>query len=128
MIQIGSYLIIGAEARSSSANIIQPFDALWWALVTITTVGYGDKYPVTNLGRIIGAIVILLGVIMFSVLTSFFTSKFYERGQEQSEQLLTTAEFDLQEVHRLLERQNASLEQLETRLERIEKKLDQETE
>lgn len=128
VIQIGSYLIIGAEARSSSANIIQPFDALWWALVTITTVGYGDKYPVTNLGRIIGAIVILLGVIMFSVLTSFFTSKFYERGQEQSEQLLTTAEFDLQEVHRLLERQNASLEQLETRLERIEKKLDQETE
>jgi voltage-gated potassium channel len=127
VIQIGSYLIIGAEARSANANIIQPLDALWWALVTVTTVGYGDKFPVTNIGRIISTLVILLGVIMFSVLTSFFTSKFRARGQADSEQLLATAELDLLEIHKLLERQNSTLDQLENRLERIEKKLDQKT-
>ena len=95
--------------------------------MTVTTVGYGDKFPVTNIGRIIGTLVILLGVIMFSVLTSFFTSKFRARGQADSEQLLATAELDLLEINKLLERQNSTLDQLENRLERIEKKLDQKT-
>ena len=124
VMQIGSYLIIGVEAQSTNANILLPLDALWWTLVTITTVGYGDKFPVTDLGRIIGALVILLGVIMFSVLTSFFTSKFHERDQAKSERLLTTAELDLQELRALLERQASTLEQIETRLERIEGKMD----
>ena len=127
VIQIGSYLIIGAEARSANANIDHPLDALWWALVTVTTVGYGDKYPTTNLGRVIGGLVILIGVVMFSVLTSFFTNKFQARGQADSEQLLTAAKKDLQEIHKLLERQNATLDQLDTRLERIEKKIDQDS-
>jgi voltage-gated potassium channel len=127
VIQIGSYLVIGVESRSANANIVEPLDALWWALVTVTTVGYGDKFPVTNLGRVIGALTILLGVIMFSVLTSFFTSKFFERGQADSEQLLTTAELDIQALHDLLKRQSASLEQMETRLERIEEKIDHES-
>ena len=127
VIQLGSYLVIGAESRAAEANIVKPLDALWWALVTVTTVGYGDKYPVTNLGRIIGALVILLGVIMFSVLTSFFTSKFYERGQAQSERMLTTGELDLQDLHILLKQQSTTLEQLEKRLESIEEKLNQET-
>jgi len=124
VIQIGSYLMIGAESRSADATITKPFDALWWALVTVTTVGYGDKYPVTNMGRVIGALVILLGVIMFSVLTSFFSSKFYERGQADSEQLLNTAEIDLQELHSLIEQQSNTLAKLEVRLESIDQKID----
>ena len=124
VIQIGSFLMIGAESRSADATITKPFDALWWALVTVTTVGYGDKYPVTNMGRGIGALVILLGVIMFSVLTSFFTSKFHERGQADSDQLLISAEIDLQELHGLLEQQSSTLGKLEARLESIEQKID----
>ncbi|MBK5108441.1 MAG: potassium channel family protein [Anaerolineales bacterium] len=128
VIQIGSFLMIGAESRSADATITKPLDALWWALVTVTTVGYGDKYPVTNMGRVIGALVILLGVIMFSVLTSFFTSKFYERGQADSEQLLTSAEFDLKELYSLLEQQSSTLGKLEARLESIEQKIDSSSE
>jgi voltage-gated potassium channel len=126
VIEFGSYLMIGVESESTIANISAPLDALWWSVVTITTVGYGDTYPVTNLGRIIGTLVILLGVIMFSALTSFFTSKFSERGQSDSEKLTTTAEIDLQELHALLERQSTTLAQLENRLERIEGKIDRE--
>jgi voltage-gated potassium channel len=124
VLQIGSYLIIGVEARSMNANITHPVDALWWALVTVTTVGYGDRYPVTDLGRVIGSLTILLGVIMFSVLTSFFTSKFYAYDQADSEQMQKTAATDIQELQEVLERQTAALEQIETRLVRIEKKID----
>jgi voltage-gated potassium channel len=123
VIQFGSYFIIGVESASDIANITAPLDALWWSVVTITTVGYGDTFPVTNLGRVIGSLVIFLGVIMFSALTSFFTNKFSERGQADSEKLLTAAEFDIRELHSMLENQTRTLEALERRLERIEGKI-----
>lgn len=126
VIQIGSYLIIGIELRSPGGNITAPLDALWWALVTVTTVGYGDKYPVTNAGRVIGALVILIGVVMFSVLTSFFSSKFYERTNHGTQEVHAEAEPGAAELQALLERQTLSLEQIEARLERIEKHLQRE--
>ena len=71
VLQFGSYVIIGIESPSSLANITTPLDAIWWVFVTITTVGYGDKFPVTSSGRIIGTLVIIIGVVLFSVLTGF---------------------------------------------------------
>lgn len=127
ILQVGSYLIIGVESRAANANIVMPLDALWWALVTVTTVGYGDKFPVTNLGRIVGTFVILIGVIMFSVLTSFFTSKFSERREVDSEQSLSDTKVDVLELHRILEQQSSTLEDLAARLERIEHKIDPDT-
>ncbi len=55
------------------------FDAIWWSLVTITTVGYGDLYPVTFWGRIIGIVFILLGFIVFSTFTAFIASNFIDK-------------------------------------------------
>jgi len=124
VLQVGSYLIIGVESRAANSNIIMPLDALWWALVTVTTVGYGDKFPVTNLGRLVGTFVILIGVIMFSVLTSFFTSKFSETRDVDSDKLLSDTNQDVQELHRILEQQSSTLEDLAAQIERIENKID----
>jgi len=124
VLQFGSFLVIGAESLSPNANITAPMDALWWALVTVTTVGYGDKYPVTNLGRLIGSLTIIVGVIMFSILTSFFTSKFSDRGQAESQQLIANAETDIQKLHSVLEKQSNTLKELQERLKRIEEKID----
>jgi voltage-gated potassium channel len=55
---IGVYL---AEHTDPGANITDLGDALWWAVVTIATVGYGDYYPVTAVGRIIAVFVMLSG-------------------------------------------------------------------
>ncbi len=64
--------------HGKEANIHTFFDAIWWALVTITTVGYGDLYPVSFWGRIIGIIFIMLGFIAFSIFTAFIASTFID--------------------------------------------------
>jgi voltage-gated potassium channel len=68
--------MLGAEEGADDANILTASDALWWSYVTITTVGYGDRYPVTNLGRNIGVAVLTIGVGLFGVLTGFLANLF----------------------------------------------------
>lgn len=59
-------LVFAAESRSDGP-IKSLDDALWWGVVTITTVGYGDMYPVTNMGRIVGSFLMVTGVGLFSL-------------------------------------------------------------
>ncbi len=66
--------MLQVESRSSEANIVTGADALWWSIVTLTTVGYGDYYPVTGTGRIIGVVVMVSGVGIIASLASMLTS------------------------------------------------------
>jgi len=56
-------------------NITTAEDCLWWAMVTISTVGYGDLYPVTNLGRFLAIILIFTGVVSFGALLSYINGR-----------------------------------------------------
>jgi voltage-gated potassium channel len=60
--------------RGINKAIDQPFDALWWGVVTLTTVGYGDVYPVTTEGRIAAMVLMLLGIGLFGAITATITS------------------------------------------------------
>lgn len=62
--------------NDSNSNIKTAEDAIWWAYVTITTVGYGDKFPVTTEGRIIAAILMTAGVGLFGTFTAYVASWF----------------------------------------------------
>lgn len=75
-----------ALAVEGSAGNIKTFgDALWWAVTTITTVGYGDRYPVTAAGRGIAALLMVTGIAFFGVLTANVATFFLERVEEVSE-------------------------------------------
>ena len=76
VVTVGSILIVLVEAPVESANIRSGEDAVWWSIVTVSTVGYGDRYPVTPLGRLIGTAMIVMGVSLFSVLTSYIATQF----------------------------------------------------
>ena len=69
-----STLVLQFEGASPDANITTGGDALWWSVVTITTVGYGDKYPVTLLGRMSGVFVMFAGVGIIGSLASILAS------------------------------------------------------
>ncbi len=58
-----------------------PFDALWWGVTTLTTVGYGDTYPVTSEGRIGAMVLMLLGIGLFSAITATITSYFISQDE-----------------------------------------------
>jgi voltage-gated potassium channel len=66
--------------------IDSPLDAFWWGISTLTTVGYGDVYPVTPEGRIAAAVLMLLGISLFSAITVTITSYILESRREASDQ------------------------------------------
>lgn len=76
VVEIAGTTVFAVEGQDPSANIHSPGDAIWWGLVTITTVGYGDQYPVTPEGRVIGVFLLFAGVGLFSVLTGFIANVF----------------------------------------------------
>ena len=75
MLIFGSISILQFETAPES-NIKTAEDAIWWAFVTITTVGYGDKYPVTTEGRIIAGFLMITGVALFGTFTGFIAAWF----------------------------------------------------
>jgi voltage-gated potassium channel len=74
VLTIASVLVLQFESRSPDANITTGGDALWWGVVTITTVGYGDTYPVTITGRLTRAFVMFAGVGIIGALASILAS------------------------------------------------------
>lgn len=75
----GAIAVWTVEFKNPNSVIKDFFDAIWWALVTITTVGYGDLVPITFWGRIIGIIFIFLGFTIFSIFTAFIASSFIDK-------------------------------------------------
>lgn len=69
----GSIAILQAETDANS-NIKNAEDAIWWVIVTMATVGYGDKFPITTEGRFIGAIVMIVGIGLFGTFSGFIAS------------------------------------------------------
>ena len=74
VLTVCSILVLQFESKNPDANIQTGWDSLWWAVVTITTVGYGDRYPVTYGGRITAMFVMFAGVGIIGALASILSS------------------------------------------------------
>lgn len=81
----GAILILNAEKDNPASNIKTPSDAIWWSIVTVTTVGYGDRYPVSDMGRAIAAVLMTAGVGLFGTFTGFVASMFVEPDIKREE-------------------------------------------
>ncbi|MEZ4664808.1 MAG: ion transporter [Caldilineaceae bacterium] len=97
-----SLLILPLERAAANANITTAEDALWWAFVTMTTVGYGDRYPVTGWGRLLAAVLMTVGVGLFGVLTSYLAAKFLAPAERENESELEAIRQDLAEIKQAL--------------------------
>ncbi|WP_028021899.1 ion transporter [Enterovibrio calviensis] len=86
MMVFGSIYVLYLERGIPGANIQTAADAFWWTFITITTVGYGDFYPVTFEGRIVAIILITMGVGLFGSFTAVFASWLISTPEKKAEQ------------------------------------------
>ncbi len=107
LIIFSGFLIAGLDPAVNT-----PWDGIWWAWVTVTTVGYGDIVPTSTIGRLFASFLILMGIAMFSLLTANFSAFFISRDEKRV----------VQREERIL----AKLEQIEMRLSQIERNLSKE--
>ena len=84
VVSVASVLVLQTESRVAGSNITTGGDAIWWAIVTITTVGYGDQYPITAFGRVIAVFVMFAGVGIIGALASILASLLIPAPQEQA--------------------------------------------
>jgi len=70
VVLVSSLAILDAERGADNASIATFGDAIWWAIATITTVGYGDLYPVTTAGRAVASFLMLTGIALIGVVTA----------------------------------------------------------
>jgi len=99
IVGVGAAAELAFEQHAAGTNIHDFGDALWWAIVTVTTVGYGDKYPVSAGGRGVAVVLMLTGIGLVGVLSASVASYFV--GQR--------TEGDMAELHRRLDRIEALL-------------------
>ena len=84
---VAAFLMLLSENRANSRQFETFGDALWWSIVTVATVGYGDKVPITPLGRIVGSVTIISGLILISLFTATISSVFVARKIKESQGL-----------------------------------------
>ncbi len=92
LILIGALAVLDVEQNDPEAKILNFGDAAWWAVTTITTVGYGDLYPVTPIGRIVAAALMMSGIAVLGIVTASIASWLVQRIEENAEDVAAAAE------------------------------------
>jgi hypothetical protein len=131
VLEFGSLWMLALEQSAPDANITTASDSIWYVVVTISTVGYGDQYPVTNEGRMLGSGIIVIGVGIFGTFTGYLANLFLApkgppdqpAGAEGSEavEAVEVAEDSperIEHLRSLLAQQQAAIEQLDALLAR----------
>jgi voltage-gated potassium channel len=104
-----------------SRNIYSGTEAIWWSIATITTVGYGDRYPTTLGGRLVDITTMIFSICVFGVLTSFLSSSFLAMKRDGKTPLTTVEEDKLEQVQILV----PALQDLQHQIDSIRNELDE---
>jgi voltage-gated potassium channel len=86
VVMFSAVLVLKFEKGAEGANIKTAEDALWWCVVTMATVGYGDKFPVTTEGRLVACVIMTVGIGLFSVFSGYLASVFLGAQQIKEEE------------------------------------------
>lgn len=114
LVIFSSVAVLNLEDQPES-NIKTPSDAIWWSFVSLTTVGYGDKYPVTPGGRLVAVLLVTMGVGLFGTLSGYIASYFLEWEQQAQESEIKQLTLEVAKLNVKLETLEKLLHANETR-------------
>ncbi len=98
IVWIGSLMVLNAERGAPNAEIKTLGDALWWCMVTITTVGYGDFVPVTAMGRCIAVLIMMTGISVLGVVSASMAAGLVKRTKAPASDPATEVMQELAEL------------------------------
>ena len=110
VVLVGTLVMYEIESKVPNTQIETYLDSLWWCVSTVTTVGYGDIVPVSDLGRMVAMFYMFFGISMISALFFVITNTFYKRR------------FDKEEIEKREQQINQLKNELMSRLSDIEDK------
>lgn len=115
VLEFGSLVILHIEQSAPGANITSASEAVWYVIVTISTVGYGDRFPVTNQGRLFGSLIIIVGVGIFGTFTGYLANLFLSPKKPAAEPSSTNVDMQSKvlELKALMAQQQAALDGIE---------------
>jgi voltage-gated potassium channel len=120
VLEFGSLAMLNIEQYAPGANITTASDAVWYVIVTISTVGYGDQFPVTNRGRFLGAVIIVIGVGIFGTFTGYLANLFLGPSKEPTPEAgpaTSSAGLDLARLRELVAQQQATVDEIDLLLD-----------
>jgi len=118
VLEFGSLGMLNLEADVPGANITSASDALWYIVVTMATVGYGDEYPITNAGRLLGTGIIVVGVGIFGTLTGYLANLFLSPRKKKAVASPPDVFVRIATLREMIAQQQAALDDLEEAVER----------
>jgi voltage-gated potassium channel len=117
VLEFGTLGVLRLEQYAPGSNIRSASDALWYVIVTISTVGYGDRFPVTTNGRVVGTLIIIVGVGIFGTFTGYLANLFLAPKKNPSSADLHSptdeARAKVNRLRHLVAEQQASIDEIE---------------
>ena len=105
LVVVSSIAILQVEVAPTS-NIRTAEDAVWWAIATMTTVGYGDRFPVTSVGRLISSFLMVCGIGLFGTLSGFVASWFLKPQEDAQSSEMSLLLAEIREIKAQLQAQS----------------------
>jgi voltage-gated potassium channel len=116
LVALAFTLMSGLLIAGIDPTIENVWQGIWWAWVTVATVGYGDTVPQSAAGKVFGAAVILFGVGFFALLTASFSAYFVSRGEMEIEEEEVEEIIHLREIEKRIDAMEQTLQRIEDRL------------
>jgi voltage-gated potassium channel len=113
---VAGLAVTEAERHIDGSNIQDVGDGWWWAITTMATVGYGDTFPITTQGRMVGTALMIMGVALLGTITASIASNF---NSAQNSKIDSDAVTSLENENKL----NAKLDSVLTELESLKKQI-----
>jgi voltage-gated potassium channel len=120
VLEFGSLDMLHIEQHAPGANITTASDAVWYVIVTISTVGYGDQFPVTNRGRFLGTVIIIIGVGIFGTFTGYLANLFLGPSKNPIPEpgpASSSTGLDLARLRELMAQQQATVDEIDLLLD-----------